>query len=665
MRRVQAMVWGVCTMMSVVAATGSELPAPENINAADIGRGKALISWTGPANGGGADEARFRIERAPALPQGVLIAAAGERMLIDECGDGTFGYRLQAFDGGRESAWSPWAEVTVTSANVVEVKVHLLGSMPVHEGSHTEILRGVRIGDDGWAELRPRHDSRVVYVSSSLGHDRNDGLSEQSPKRTIAAGYRMLRNGSPDWLLLMSGDVFEEGELWWTKSGRSPGERMVVATYGGEARAVWRTGRESGIRGNPSEGQQNANLVFRDLHLQAHENDGTSSASGFQMLNGWQDVLIENCLIEGYRVNLLFQAYTQGVWQRNIAVRRSIIVDALSTNKAHAQGIFADGVDGLLMEENVLDRNGWGPETPTANMFRHNTYIQIVTEDGPGCRNVVSRGNISARASASGLMQRPGGVVEGNLLLQNPVGIVFGHRGGPETSGIVRGNVVIDGRDIAPGMSRGTGIWVSNVRDTTIEDNIVAHQRSGTGNITGINIDGRYAGLRVRNNILYDWIRGGRHEGPDGCTALSWHGGAQGDILIENNHIQQVRGGYVVGHYTDVNEEFTYRGNIYYTRSAEPSQMWRRTTYSQWVERSSEVESAFGRAGYVDPARTVDRYMESIGRTGGLKAFLDEARTQERGAWREEFTAAAVVRFVREGFHIEASARSESGVSGE
>src|SRR5690606_36580387 len=63
------------------------------------------------------------------------------------------------------------------------------------------------IGPDGWTILTPCADSRVVYVSSSQGNDAFDGLSEATPKRTIAAGYALLRDGYPDWLLLKSGDV--------------------------------------------------------------------------------------------------------------------------------------------------------------------------------------------------------------------------------------------------------------------------------------------------------------------------------------------------------------------------------------------------------------------------------------------------------------------------
>ena len=65
----------------------------------------------------------------------------------------------------------------------------------------------VTLSADGWTEITPSDDSLVVYVSSSLGDDANDGLSPEAPKRTIAQAKTLLRHQRPDWLLLRRGDV--------------------------------------------------------------------------------------------------------------------------------------------------------------------------------------------------------------------------------------------------------------------------------------------------------------------------------------------------------------------------------------------------------------------------------------------------------------------------
>ena len=76
----------------------------------------------------------------------------------------------------------------------------------------------------------PTGESRVIYVSSSSGSDANNGLTEQTAKRTIAAGYAELRNGRGDWLLLKRGDTFAGTLGHWMKSGRSAAEPMVVGS---------------------------------------------------------------------------------------------------------------------------------------------------------------------------------------------------------------------------------------------------------------------------------------------------------------------------------------------------------------------------------------------------------------------------------------------------
>jgi hypothetical protein len=626
MKFVAMLAGAVALLVAGAVSGGSKSPGIWRVTAADIGGGQVLVRWDeseGPVE--------FLVERAPAW-SGAAPVFNDRTFLIDTPSSDEVSYRVRCVRTGRVSLW-------------VRVMVVSVRAPPEDENSEG-ILRGVRIGTNGWAELSPLLESRVIYVSSSRGSDSNDGLSPERPKRTIAAGYRLLRDREPDWLLLRSGDTWEEGQLWWTKSGRSPSERMVMGSYGEGPRPLWKTGTQSGIAGDPKgRGLAHANLVFRDLRLVQHRNEGTSGGSGFQLLNGWRDVLIENCLVERYRVNLCFQAYTEGVRQSRIAVRRSVIVDALATNEAHAQGIFAEGVDGLLLEENVLDRNGWGPGAMTANIFRHNVYVQTKVGGDSGCTNVVTRGNISARAAATGLMQRPGGVVEGNLFLQNPIAVQFGYSGGPPVGGVVRGNVVLDARDIRPGEPRAFGVWVTNVDGALIERNIVAHQETATYNAVGLNVDGRYAKVVVRDNIVYAWA-----EPSGGGAALTWHGSALSGMEIVGNQFQQVRGGGLVGHYAELSDGFSYRGNRYYGVRGGRDEFWTAVTYAQWLERTGERESSFALVQYADTERTIARYMEHLGLSGGLDEFLREAREQGRHRWRPEYAADAVNRWVAAGF---------------
>ena len=65
---------------------------------------------------------------------------------------------------------------------------------------------------------------------------------------------------------------------------------------------------------------------------------------------------------------------------------------------AHPQGLYAYAVDGLLIEENVFDHNGWNEAVPGAgaDIYSHNLYID---NDNTG---VVVRGNIIANGPRTG-----------------------------------------------------------------------------------------------------------------------------------------------------------------------------------------------------------------------------------------------------------------------
>jgi hypothetical protein len=53
---------------------------------------------------------------------------------------------------------------------------------------------------------------------------------------------------------------------------------------------------------------------------------------------------------------------------------------------------------------------------------------------------------------------------------------------------------------------------------------------------------------------------------------------------------------------------------------------------------------------YLDPNRTIDTYMASLGLSGGYDAFMARADQQSKDNWDPRFTAAAVNNYIRAGF---------------
>jgi len=225
------------------------------------------------------------------------------------------------------------SEVEPAVAQVVFVDTDtgaLLASCTVTlESSFSNLVNG------GWTVFTPSADTRVVFVSSSGGDDHNDGLSPARPKRSIAAGQARLRHGSPDWLLLKRGDVWQENLGQWKKSGRSLDEPMLVSSYGqGSARPLLQTGSVGGISTGAGGGSPAHidDLAVVGLHLQANGFSGVGDCVGAQMLQPSSHLLIEDCVFEGYSTNLVFQGY--GGRHSDFRLRRSVI----ATSRPSANG---------------------------------------------------------------------------------------------------------------------------------------------------------------------------------------------------------------------------------------------------------------------------------------------------------------------------------------
>ncbi|MFN0132390.1 MAG: GC-type dockerin domain-anchored protein [Phycisphaerales bacterium] len=484
---------------------------------------------------------------------------------------------------------------------------------------------------DGWTQFQLSQDSRVVYVSTSTGNNANSGLSESAPKRTILAGYALLRDGFPDWLLLKSGDTFDEAFPSWSKGGRSETEPMRIGCYGLGERPLIRSGDSNGFyaAAYPS---PKAHLAITDLHFFPHTYAGDESypPGGIVILNYWSDVLIENCRIEKYFVNVAVEGIAnQGIPQRT-RIRRSVIADSFRVGTAEAsQGLFFAAKD-LLLEENVVDHNGWRQDVVGAvpTIFRHNLYIH---DSSTG--TVVTRGNIVSRASQNGISQRCSGLVEGNLLLQNPV-----HIPAAGDALTIRLNVCLDSRDA------GLGITLNGGGQVHVYENVIAHGVYGGGK--GLHFVGTYDRLSVRKNVVYDWAR----DASPLAIAAQYEGAGTGLVDFVANELQQVRAGYLISDYPRPAGFVRYRDNRYFTMNPPPHQMDINMTYPAWVTRSGEQGSTFSRIAYPDPDRDIATYAATIGVGSSVEDFLAAAKKQSRANWRTDLTAAAVNGYIRAGF---------------
>lgn len=518
---------------------------------------------------------------------------------------------------------------------------------------HTEV------DDEGWTTFTPSADTRLVYVSSSTGDDLNNGLTEATPKRTIAAGKALMRHGFPDWLLLMRGDVWSESLGHWKTSGRSRSEMMVVTSYGDSAdRPILLTGTAHGIvtslGGNAPPSIDH--VAFVGLQLTPHLYVGVGTPCGISSLVGGTNLLIEDCHFERFMNNLSFQALDN--WRYDTRIRRNIIRESFATTAATAgQGLYASGCDGLFLEENIFDHNGWCETIPGSNpnMFRHALYIQ--TGSGRSTNhNVALRGNIIANSAATGLQLRCGGVCSDNLFLRNPINVLLGGGHQLDPNGVDAAfcdNVIIDGRDIDASNPRGWSVTASNIRNGEIRGNLIAHQVSGSSpNAVDLNSDPGVgiSNLRILDNVIYNWSDAG---------AIQTIGTKFLNITVSGNQLQEHNATgtrALLRHFGTPNPgNFHMSKNVFHSNAA--NNRWFSIgpafhTIQSWNNAVGDNTSIAMSMHYLDPARNIESYSQHLGYGSSLDAFMTNACMQSRFFWRPEFTASKANEYFRRGFNM-------------
>lgn len=529
------------------------------------------------------------------------------------------------------------------AAIVAAAAMMLAGLTPAAMSSQP--VQGIGAYDqEGWSVLRPSADTKFIFVSSSLGDDSNDGLSPERPKRTIDNARRTVRNGRPDWVLLRRGDTWVE-EFRWSGNGRSLEEPMVVGAYGdGTARPVVQapSGKNGFFIGTTS---------LRFLAITGIEFRAPAAGSGHSgiriVADTGEGLLIEGCLISGFKDNFsLISDRGRGGFD-TVQIRRNVVVDSAAPFGGHSQGLFADALDNLVIEENVFDHNGWRADgTVSPTIFNHNVYLQST------CGPAVVRGNIIASGASHGLQMRPGGTAEDNLFVRNALAMFTSRE-----DSTIRRNVVLEGRDLDATNPRGFGIEIKPIVAGVVEQNIVAHRAATSASGYAFQLHNSDTGITdfnvaIRENIVYRW----------GDVALNVRHpdlGIYNRIVVEGNTFVAA-GPSAMVRFSPPSfdpQRFEFSGNGY--RSGSSASAWFSIGGSPmglpgWQAETSEWNAAVIAPQFPDPDRSVGSYYrDEIGGQGGYAEFMERARSLSRGNWDRRFTAAAVNAYIREGFGLD------------
>jgi hypothetical protein len=544
-------------------------------------------------------------------------------------------------------------------------KRQLLSQRRIRQGSDTsflpEILESrhmfsVSLNAQGFTVITPGSTDRVIYCSSSTGNNQNNGLSPNQAVQTLAQAESLLQNHTGDQLLLKAGDTWHTGFGYWTLGGASAAEPMVIGSYGTGARPIIMSGTGSGITTGKSSTPEVDYLAILGIHFWADGRDpsitprpAVSNPTGINILSKSNDILVEDCMVQDYDVNLNFQDYYGPV--QNVSVRRNVIVDAWSTNE-HAQGMYALGMTNLTIDGNVFDHNGWNTQIhgAGATIYNHDCYISA---DNSG---VVVENNIFSRASATGLEDRPGGIVKNNLFLDDPFGLTFGLVNGADTTpggvhGAVTGNVFI-GSPPAGTIAQGQAIQVGNIAPnsgTVISDNIFTSGGPSAGTAIGLmygigQIDPQKSiginDLTISDNTFYDWTTGidvesGLRAGGKGLTALN-------NLRVVGNNFENMSDAAVNNGSAAYLVQETWSGNTYYNSKPATNPA---TVKSIGTARSTPFA-------FPHPGRSIASFDALIGGPGTDAHFLTLARLQSQAnwSWCAGLTTASLNAYIANGF---------------
>lgn len=334
------------------------------------------------------------------------------------------------------------------------------GSSVQQATASIDVLPNENATGQGFTPIKPSADSKIIYVSSSQGDDSNDCESATAPCQSLQAALSKTRAGSPDHVYLKRGDVWRDEKLSGLNSGRSIKEPAVIAFYGSGARPKIEHSDNIVTVSNESMAVKNLHII--GLHFDAYKMAPESESftgtnedhAGLVFLTNNENVLLEDNLFN--YMEIVIQEFNNQQ-PKNFTLRRNIWTGAYGDTSSYSQkkrpsNIYAAGVDGLVIEENVFDYGGWNPEANGAagNMYNHNLYLQS-SNNG---ERVVVRNNIITRGSSHGVQMRAGGLAEDNFFGRNAIGLLIGYGEKPLKTGVKAhaiNNVITEGTSMVKG----------------------------------------------------------------------------------------------------------------------------------------------------------------------------------------------------------------------
>ena len=387
------------------------------------------------------------------------------------------------------------------------------------------------------------------------------------------------------------------------------------------------------------------------------EFDG-KGGGGLRLIGDGHDILVEDNYVEygefvvqnetdvEIRRNVVYRSYESGTCAYNDDGSRN----THGNSDIRPSGMFCGGVNGLLIEENVWDENGWNPDVAEAcaTIYNHDFYLS-------GNSRVAVRSNLILRASSIGIKvsskeqgQVTDFVIENNLFAEGEIGISMG--GNADTSyrfvdTVVRDNVFTDIGRSQP--TTRTLTWYINIIDNDgaeITGNLLVNQPD-LSNAYGIQLEGgTNRDITIADNLMV---------GLEKRLISVRDGNNFENIVVDNNTLVSDAAEDCLVSVAPNVDAFTFSNNQY--NSPADTGSWfcvdgTRSSLEDWTTASGGQGESTASITSPDAGRNLDSYATHLGLGATLADFASAARQQSRHSWRHDLTAATANNYIREGF---------------
>ena len=310
------------------------LNADEGAQVYKAGTGSPFSSWQKRDLG---STYEMRSDDAPSKVKGVTCTYENGKLLLNIAGDMSDVWHYNIYKVGYNESASYRNMIGQTESNTFEYDVPYTGDFFIivqpesNQGIYGEGMKiRVNIGNKkGYSDLAGKEASAVyaftdknlgeeqlypvskggtVYYVSSEGDDTNDGLTPETPIKTLSkASSLSLKAG--DSVLFRKGDTFT-GSLSYSNLDGTKENPITFASYGdGDERPVITNGNEILRGGNIINVQNSSGVVIRDLQVNAYASSSAHNETRVTGIGYGVGVAREESYHDIYIVNNVLRAY--------------------------------------------------------------------------------------------------------------------------------------------------------------------------------------------------------------------------------------------------------------------------------------------------------------------------------------------------------------------